>query len=62
MEGHEKIVALLLDKGADVNAKSRSYENALQAASAAGHEKVLALLLDKGAAVSAQKGKHGSAL
>jgi len=42
MGGHEKIVALLLDKGATVNA--------LQAASERDHEKVVELLLDKVAA------------
>ncbi|KAL9024573.1 MAG: hypothetical protein Q9196_006421 [Gyalolechia fulgens] len=55
--GHEKIVQLLLDKGAEVNAQGGHWGNALQAASAASaevHEKILQLLFDKGAEVNAQ--------
>ncbi len=35
--GHEKIVKILLDKGADVNTQGGEYSNALQAASSGGH-------------------------
>jgi len=35
------IVALLLEKGADINAQSGRYSNALQAASSEGHEFVV---------------------
>jgi ankyrin repeat domain-containing protein 50 len=48
-EGHEKVVELLLDKGADVNAQGGKYDNALQAASHQGHDKVVELLLGGGA-------------
>ena len=43
------MVQLLLDTGADVNARSITYGNALAAASSRGHEKVVQLLLDNGA-------------
>ena len=53
--GHHKMVKLLLDKGADVNAQSEQYSiNALMAASLEGHEQMVKLLLDKGADVNAQ--------
>jgi ankyrin repeat protein len=41
-------VKLLLDKGADVNAKGGYYGNALHAASVSGHEQVVKLLFDEG--------------
>ena len=52
--GCEKIVQLLLDKGADINAQGGHYGNALQAASTGAHEKIVQLLLDNGADVNAQ--------
>ncbi|KAF7512590.1 hypothetical protein GJ744_000851 [Endocarpon pusillum] len=60
--GHEKVVQILLDKGADVNAQVGEYGNALCAASYGGHEKVVQILLDKGADVNAQVGVYGNAL
>ncbi len=60
--GHEKIVQMLLEKGADVNAQGGKYGNALQAASAGGHDQVVQMLLDKGADVNAQGGICGNAL
>ncbi|KAK5263016.1 hypothetical protein LTR96_011542 [Exophiala xenobiotica] len=38
--GHEKVVQLLLEWGADVNTQGGDYGNALHAASLGGHEKV----------------------
>jgi hypothetical protein len=61
-EGHEKVVELLLDRGADVNAQGGYYGNALQAALVRGHEKVVELLLDRGANVNTQGGHYGNAL
>ncbi|KAM7182918.1 Ankyrin repeat-containing domain protein [Rhypophila sp. PSN 637] len=67
--GHEAIVRLLLEKGADVNEKGADvnaqgsfYGNALQAASKRGHEVIVRLLLEKGADVNAQGGFYGNAL
>jgi hypothetical protein len=60
--GHEAVVKLLLNEGADVNAQGGHYGNALQAALATGHEAVVKLLLDKGADVNAQGGDYGNAL
>jgi ankyrin repeat protein len=60
--GHDTVVHLLLDKGADVNAQGGYYGNALQAASFGGHEQVVKMLLDKGANVNAQAGDYGNAL
>ncbi|KAG9206091.1 hypothetical protein G6514_004812 [Epicoccum nigrum] len=53
LSGLATIAKLLLDKGADVNAQSGHYGNALHAASEGGHEQVVKMLLDKGADVNA---------
>lgn len=45
----EKVVQLLLDRGADVNASGGLYGSALQEAASGGHEKVVQLLLKRGA-------------
>ena len=52
--GHHRMVKLLLDKGADVNAQGGEYGNALHAASVAGHEAIVKLLLNKGANVNVE--------
>ncbi|KAI0454305.1 hypothetical protein F5B21DRAFT_504410 [Xylaria acuta] len=52
--GHEKIVQLLLEKGAEVNAQGGCYDSALQAASLGGHEKTVQLLLEEGANVNTE--------
>lgn len=52
-KGHERVVRLLLEKGADVNAASETIRNALSAASSNGHEGVAQFLLEKGADVNA---------
>ena len=48
-KGHEKVVELLLSKGADVNAQGGYFGNALQAVLYKSHEKVVELLLSRGA-------------
>ena len=57
-----KVVQMLLDKRADVNAKGGVYGNALQAASVGGHDMVVQMLLDKQANVNAKGGFYGTAL
>ena len=52
---------MLLEKGADVNAQSEAYGNALNAACFLGHNQVVQMLLDKGADINAQC-RNGSAL
>ncbi len=41
MRGHEKVVQMLMDAGADMNAQGGRYGNVLQAASVEGHDKVV---------------------
>ena len=60
--GYERLVQILLDRGADVNAQGGDYGNALHAASINGHEKVVQMLLDQGADVNGQGGRYGNAL
>ncbi|KAJ5674507.1 uncharacterized protein N7477_004441 [Penicillium maclennaniae] len=61
-EESEKVVEILPANGADVNAQSGKYGNALQAASHIGNEKVFKILLDNGADVNAQGGFYDIAL
>ncbi|KAI9889411.1 MAG: hypothetical protein M1814_005347 [Vezdaea aestivalis] len=56
--GHELIVRLLSEKGADVEAKTNDGSTALYWAARNGHETVVKLLLEKGADVEA-KGEYG---
>lgn len=51
--GHEKVVQMLLDAKADINAEGGHYSNALQAALEEGHEKVVQMLKGAGAVVNA---------
>jgi hypothetical protein len=60
--GHEAVVRLLLEKGADVEAKGRFRETALIGAARGGHEAVVRLLLEKGADVEAKDEYGGTAL
>ena len=51
-EGHEEILRLLLENGADVNAKDRSKKTALHMAADKGHVSTLKLLLKNGADIN----------
>ncbi|KAI4212250.1 MAG: hypothetical protein LQ351_004962, partial [Letrouitia transgressa] len=59
--GHESIVRLLLDNGADVNAQC-GQSTALIEASFYGHESIVRLLLEKGADINVQGGFNYTAL
>lgn len=52
-KGHKVVVLLLLEKGADINAKHRG-EMALHRAAWGGYEPVVRLLLEKGADINAK--------
>jgi ankyrin repeat domain-containing protein 50 len=62
VRGHETIVELLLNNGADINAQGGVYGNALQAASVRGHETIVELLLNNGADINTQGGIYGNAI
>lgn len=47
--GHEKVVELLLDNGADIDAHSANNNPALQLAASCGHQDIVELLLKRGA-------------
>ena len=57
-----RVVRLLLENGADINARRGRYGNALQAALFYGYEGIVRLLLENGADVNAQGGDYGNAL
>jgi tetratricopeptide (TPR) repeat protein len=59
--GHESIVGLLLQKGADANYKEHE-DSSVYVASRAGSEAVVRLLLEKEADVNLSCGNHGTAL
>jgi len=52
--GHENVIHLLLDFGANVNAQSYDGGNSLHCAAKDSHENIMRLLLDRGANVNAQ--------
>jgi ankyrin repeat protein len=60
--GHSEMVKLLLDKGANIQARGGGYGNALYAASREDQEQVAMLLIDRGADVNAHCGSDGNAL
>jgi ankyrin repeat protein len=61
-KGHEEVIDILLEEGADPNARGGEFGFALQAAAFAGHDRVVRMLLENGADVYAQGGAFGSAL
>ena len=59
-KGHEAMVALLLEKGADVNLRGHEpHDVALMKAAAQGHEAVVALLLESGAKLNLTTSCYG---
>jgi hypothetical protein len=48
---HEKVVELLLEKGAEVNAQGGAYSSVLHAGTPGGYETIVDLLLKRGANV-----------
>ena len=60
--GHESIVRLLLDRGANVTASSQPFGDALHAAAAQGHIPVTRLLLVEGADPNSSGGFYGCAI
>jgi ankyrin repeat protein len=62
LNGHDRIVELLLEQGADINTQGREYGNALQAACSGGHDMITQMLLEREADVNAQGGFYGNAL
>ena len=60
--GHTEIVTLLLEHGADVNARSRDDGTALHAAAFLGHTETVKLLLEKGADTTLRNNMGGTAI
>jgi ankyrin repeat protein len=60
--GHTKVVALLLEHGADINARSRDGGTALHAAAFLGRAETVKLLLDKGADTTLRSNMGGTAI
>ena len=60
--GHTEIVALLLEHGADINARSRDGGTALHAAAFLGRAEIVKLLLDKGADTALRSNMGGTAI
>ena len=61
-DGHTETVAMLLEKGADVNAKDNGGYTALLWASHDGHTEIVAMLLDNGANVNVKDNDGFTAL
>ncbi|KAL9609828.1 MAG: hypothetical protein Q9167_005433 [Letrouitia subvulpina] len=60
--GYTKVVQILLDNGADVNAQGRHYGSALLAALWGGYSEIIQILLDNGADVNAPDKDNENAL
>ncbi|KAA0166638.1 hypothetical protein FNF27_07469 [Cafeteria roenbergensis] len=61
-DGHESTVGLLLDRGADVEAREEDGWTAVMVAASNGHESTVELLLDRGADVTATNADGETAL
>ena len=62
LQGHEAVVRLLLDRGADIATQDKDGWTALNVAARRGHKAVVRLLLDRGADVNAQNEDGWTAL
>jgi ankyrin repeat protein len=62
INGHQEIVQLLLNEGANIDASGERYGTALQAASYVGFQEIVQLLLNEGANIDASGGRYGTAL
>ncbi|KAJ5650642.1 uncharacterized protein N7484_004365 [Penicillium longicatenatum] len=60
-QGHEKVVKILLDRGADVNLRVGG-TNPILEASSKGHQSVVQMLVDHGVDVNCRGGRDGNAL
>lgn len=60
--GGTEVLTLLLDHGAEVNARGGKFGTALQAACTSGEMKRVRVLLDRGADVNIEGGEYGTAL
>ena len=61
-QGHERVVDLLLQRGAEINLQSSAGYTALMLAAFHGHERVVELLLRRGAEINLQKSDGVTAL
>jgi hypothetical protein len=61
VNGHAKVVQVLMNAGAEVNAQGADCSIILQAASVHGHAGVVQILMDAGADANAQDGEYGNA-
>ncbi|KAJ5209836.1 hypothetical protein N7449_004215 [Penicillium cf. viridicatum] len=61
-KGHQGVVHMLLEQGADPNIQGGEFETALQAASYKGCENIVQMLLERGADPNIQGGEFGTAL
>jgi len=61
-EGGDAVVALLLERGADVNAATKNGKTPLHEAAGEGHAETVCLLLERGAALEARNSAGWSAL
>ena len=60
--GNKKVVRMLLNNNADINAQGGYFGNALQAVSSGGHEKLAQILLNNNTHVNTQGGEYGNTL
>ncbi len=62
LQGHYNISSLLINKGANLDAKTIAGETALHAASAAGHDRIVNLLISKGSQINLLNNKNQTPL